>query len=190
MSATKILWGQISVVFLIILATTWGATQYVAWSLAYQAQLGTGGEGGAIWLLTRRNPPGSISINGNTFASNTATNLFMGEQGGAIAVIPDSDQVVISNNVMAFNSSGIYKRSAMPLNPTLVNNQLWNWTGGLNKNYVNVPIGPTDLQSDPQFVDRVNGNYRLAATSPAIEAGSDCGAVLEDLLVRMAKRAS
>ena len=40
MSATKILWGQISIVFLIILATTWGATQYVAWSLGYQPQLG------------------------------------------------------------------------------------------------------------------------------------------------------
>lgn len=40
MSATKILWGQISVVFLIILATIWGATQYVAWSLGFQAQLG------------------------------------------------------------------------------------------------------------------------------------------------------
>ncbi|ABL69606.1 conjugal transfer protein TraG [Paracoccus denitrificans] len=40
MSATKILWGQISIVFLIILATTWGATQYVAASLRYQAQLG------------------------------------------------------------------------------------------------------------------------------------------------------
>ena len=40
MSATKILWGQISIVFLIILATTWGATQYVAWSLGYQSQLG------------------------------------------------------------------------------------------------------------------------------------------------------
>jgi len=40
MSATKILWGQITVVFLIILATTWGATQYVAWSLGYQARLG------------------------------------------------------------------------------------------------------------------------------------------------------
>ena len=40
MSATKILWGQISIVFLIILATTWGATQYVAASLGYQAQLG------------------------------------------------------------------------------------------------------------------------------------------------------
>ncbi|NKL53453.1 conjugal transfer protein TraG [Rhizobium leguminosarum] len=40
MSATKILWGQILVVFLIVLTTTWGATQYVAWSLGYQAQLG------------------------------------------------------------------------------------------------------------------------------------------------------
>ncbi|MFG1279910.1 conjugal transfer protein TraG [Xanthobacter autotrophicus] len=40
MSATKILWGQIVVVFLIVLATTWAATQYVAWRLGFQAQLG------------------------------------------------------------------------------------------------------------------------------------------------------
>lgn len=40
MSATKILWGQITVVFLIVLTTTWAATQYVAWSLGFQAQLG------------------------------------------------------------------------------------------------------------------------------------------------------
>jgi len=41
MSATKILWGQITVVFLIVIATTWAATQYVAWQLGFQAQLGT-----------------------------------------------------------------------------------------------------------------------------------------------------
>lgn len=40
MSATRILWGQIIIVFLIILTTTWGATQYVAWSFGYQAELG------------------------------------------------------------------------------------------------------------------------------------------------------
>ena len=40
MSATKILWGQILVVCSIVLVTTWGATQYVAWSLGFQAQLG------------------------------------------------------------------------------------------------------------------------------------------------------
>ncbi|WP_341992022.1 conjugal transfer protein TraG [Azorhizobium sp. AG788] len=40
MSATKILWGQIFTVLLIVLAAIWGATQYVAWSLGYQPQLG------------------------------------------------------------------------------------------------------------------------------------------------------
>jgi type IV secretion system protein VirD4 len=40
MSATKILWGQVLVVFTIVLATTWGATQWVAWKLGFQSQLG------------------------------------------------------------------------------------------------------------------------------------------------------
>ena len=41
MSATKILWGQILVVFLIVLSTTWGATQWTAWQLGFQPQLGS-----------------------------------------------------------------------------------------------------------------------------------------------------
>ncbi|MEW6121690.1 MAG: conjugal transfer protein TraG [Pseudomonadota bacterium] len=41
MSGTKILWGQIVAVFAIVLATTWGATEYVAWRLGFQAQLGS-----------------------------------------------------------------------------------------------------------------------------------------------------
>ena len=44
MSATKILWGQIVVVFLIVLTTTWGATQWTAWQLGFQSQLG------ALWF--------------------------------------------------------------------------------------------------------------------------------------------
>jgi len=40
MSATKILWGQITIVFLIVLTTTWSATQFVAWQLGFQPQLG------------------------------------------------------------------------------------------------------------------------------------------------------
>lgn len=40
MSATKILWGQILTVFLIVLATTWAATQWTAWQLGFQPQLG------------------------------------------------------------------------------------------------------------------------------------------------------
>src|SRR3990167_10824660 len=40
MSATKILWGQITLVFAIVLVTLWGATQWTAWRLGYQLQLG------------------------------------------------------------------------------------------------------------------------------------------------------
>jgi type IV secretion system protein VirD4 len=40
MSATKVLWGQIVVVFAIVLVTMWAATQWVAWKLGYQPQLG------------------------------------------------------------------------------------------------------------------------------------------------------
>jgi len=40
MSATKVLWGQIVIVFAIVLAAMWAATQWVAWKLGYQPQLG------------------------------------------------------------------------------------------------------------------------------------------------------
>jgi type IV secretion system protein VirD4 len=40
MSASKILWGQLIAVFLIILASVWGATQWTAAALGYQPELG------------------------------------------------------------------------------------------------------------------------------------------------------
>ncbi len=40
MRGGRILWGQIAVVFTIVLAMTWVATQWTAWRLGFQAQLG------------------------------------------------------------------------------------------------------------------------------------------------------
>ena len=40
MNATKILWGQVLTVSLVALAFVWGATEWVAWRLAFQPQLG------------------------------------------------------------------------------------------------------------------------------------------------------
>ncbi|UFS67289.1 type IV secretory system conjugative DNA transfer family protein [Paracoccus denitrificans] len=40
MSGTKILWGQISVVFLIVLIFVWSGTQWTAWRFGFQPQLG------------------------------------------------------------------------------------------------------------------------------------------------------
>jgi type IV secretion system protein VirD4 len=39
-SATKILWGQILTVLLIVLMTMWGATEWTAWRLGFQPELG------------------------------------------------------------------------------------------------------------------------------------------------------
>src|SRR5258707_12604964 len=40
MPATKILWGQVLVVCAVVLAFIWGATEWTAWQLAFQPQLG------------------------------------------------------------------------------------------------------------------------------------------------------
>ena len=40
MNATKILWGQVLLVSIVVLAFVWGATEWVAWRLAFQSQLG------------------------------------------------------------------------------------------------------------------------------------------------------
>src|SRR5271166_6376085 len=40
MNATKILWGQVLLVSFVVLAVLWGATEWVAWRLAFQPQLG------------------------------------------------------------------------------------------------------------------------------------------------------
>ena len=40
MPATRILWGQVLVVLAIVVSTTWGATEWVAWRLAFQPELG------------------------------------------------------------------------------------------------------------------------------------------------------
>jgi type IV secretion system protein VirD4 len=40
MAGTRILWGQILVVFTIVLSTTWAATEWTAWRLGFQPQLG------------------------------------------------------------------------------------------------------------------------------------------------------
>ncbi|ELM6954430.1 hypothetical protein Q2X51_005105 [Salmonella enterica] len=41
MRGGRILWGQIAVVFTIVLVMTWAATQWTAWRLGFQPQLGS-----------------------------------------------------------------------------------------------------------------------------------------------------
>ena len=50
MSATKILWGQLFLVSIVVLAFVWTATEWTAWRLAYQPQLGP------AWFMVGRWP--------------------------------------------------------------------------------------------------------------------------------------
>jgi hypothetical protein len=118
-------------------------------------------------FLIAQNPPEPFAIVGNTFSANTATSLYAGEQGGAIAVLPFSSSATIGNNIMALNSSGIYRRTGLTASPALVRNDLYNGAA----NYVGIPAGATDLLTDPLFVDRPGGDYRLQETSPLVDVG-------------------
>lgn len=40
MSAARILWGQVLIVLTIVFAMTWAATEWTAWRLGFQPELG------------------------------------------------------------------------------------------------------------------------------------------------------
>jgi type IV secretion system protein VirD4 len=50
MSATRILWGQLLLVSMVVLAFLWAATEWTAWRLAFQPQLGP------VWFVIARTP--------------------------------------------------------------------------------------------------------------------------------------
>ncbi|MCB1393583.1 conjugal transfer protein TraG [Nitrobacter sp.] len=51
MSASRVMWGQIAVVFAIVLFAVWSATQWIAWRLGFQPQLGAPWFALAGWLV-------------------------------------------------------------------------------------------------------------------------------------------
>lgn len=79
MSAGRILWGQIGLVFGLILTGVWGATQWTAWRLAYQPALG------APWFEVAGHPvyaPPSLFLWWFSYEAY-APRIFL--EGGAIA---------------------------------------------------------------------------------------------------------
>jgi parallel beta-helix repeat protein len=141
------------------------------------------GMGGGIYAQVPLEATSSLSIVNNTIVGNTGT--YVVHQGGGIAVsipppiftppYPIPDRIIIANNIIAFNSSGIYETLTTPMvYPTLINNNLYSNPGG---NYISatspLPSGPTDIYGDPSFVNRLGGDYHLSSSSPCINAGSN-----------------
>ncbi len=116
-----------------------------------------GGSGGGILSYV-----GNPAITANTIVGNSAGG------GGAVYFNPGGS-ARMQNNIVAFNSSGLY-RHPEGVSVELSHNCFWQ-NGPYN--YHNLEPGQSDVTADPQFVDTHGGNYHLGAASPCINAGSN-----------------
>ncbi len=139
------------------------------------------GTGAGIYCLVSKTAVGDhledVLILNNTFVGNTAIDLVFnkGGWGGAMAFDILEERIVVANNIVAFNSSGIWKQQANALVPDLIRNNVFdNPEGaGTDYNYVNLLPGSTDISANPLFVDKTGADYRLQPTSPCIDNGDD-----------------
>jgi hypothetical protein len=130
---------------------------------------GDGGIGGAIWMLVPTSPLDDQAIVNNTFVGNSATHSMAGERG-TIALEMFSERLRIANNILAYNSSGLFQNAgAGSLLPTLSSNVLYN--AGVN--YRNLQAGPTDSIFDPEFRGIAGGEWLLAPGSRCVDLGQN-----------------
>ncbi len=133
--------------------------------------------GGGLWCDS-----GLTTITNSLFANNTAT-ASSGSDGGGLALDGNNSHTLINCTIVNNVGGAIYASSAS--NDALHNSIVWGNTGSqiirglgspsvMNASYSIVQGGyaGTAMQDvDPQFVDAVGGNFRLAVTSPAVDAG-------------------
>lgn len=136
--------------------------------------------GGGVYLIS-----GSARLYNNVIAANTSTSFSWGggidAEGAGLTLINNTivsnsadnagalytDSVLTAcNNIMAFNSSGIYA----PSGSTLLNNCVYNPDG---QDYMEVAPGAYDIQQDPKLVSVSLGEYHLRHDSPCIDMGDD-----------------
>lgn len=128
-----------------------------------------GGMGGGLYLLVTTNATSPIRVVHNTLVGNVASNLFEPLGGGlAFTLVPPATNLVIANNLVVSNSSGLYQTLTVPRpKPHLLHNNVIS----LGPDYVGLDPGPTDVRRPVVFVDPPSGNYQLAAGSADIDDG-------------------
>jgi hypothetical protein len=147
----------------------------------------SGGMGGGIYCDATAAYGDTIYIINNTLVDNIANGGFLGELGGGLAVAMAYPKITVANNVMAFNSSGIFRDPIFSVGPDLICNCVYN-TGD---NYINLTAGPTDIQQNALLVDRdgpdndpatiADNDYHLTGNSPCIDTGDN--AAIQNLLL-------
>jgi parallel beta-helix repeat protein len=111
-------------------------------------------QGGGLYCSGSTSSP---VITNNTITENTA---FYG--GGGLYF---SSSATVSNNIIAFNSSGIFRAGTVG---TLRNNDLY---GNISYNYSGVSAGEGDISSDPVIVNVDYTSGHIRSDSPCVNVG-------------------
>jgi hypothetical protein len=121
---------------------------------------GQNGRGGAIYLDS---PAGALPrLYNNTILNNVATN------GGSAIYLNTNAAALLANNLIAYNYSGIAAASAGQSGQIeLRNNSVF---GNITNELVNVTLGASNILENPRLVSAAQGNFRLRADSPCLDA--------------------
>jgi hypothetical protein len=151
-----------------------------------------GGKVNAIWLrnnlavrcgnngLAVNQAYGNGTIDDITFYNNT---VYKVEQGSAI-VFGQTGPVRFLNNILADGAwnNGIHIYSANKANVQVDNNLVWAYRGRTwNDPQMEEVVGTRAIQKDPGFASIGDDNFRLGASSPAIDAADASLVPAQDL---------
>jgi len=120
---------------------------------------------------------GAIGIKyyaGGYFINNTIVNNYSGNNGGAVSIGCNNDSVFFANNIIGGNTDldndyDQFYIGSEDEDIKFYNNDI---QGGLSTIYPTV-VYEGNIESDPQFIDAWNGNFKLQSSSPCIDAGKD-----------------
>ena len=153
----------------------------------------TGGPGGAIAVS---DSTGSVSIINNTMFNNLSD---ITSGGLHIWIDENSSNVLIQNNIIsgAHNTGTISSMVRTLLFPPIMNNNLFFPVNPINTFYYqessvgvnnllllnSLPTAQNNIDGDPLFINPIPfvGDFRLQATSPAIDAGENTNAPVNDI---------
>ena len=116
-------------------------------------------QGGGVRCEPDTNFPPDALIANNTIIGNYAVN-----DGGGVAAFAGK----LINNIIAFNSSGIYFNSAGSFTPVLRNNCVY---GNPAYNHSGLAPGVGDISVDPMLVSVAHRDVHIQAASPCRNAG-------------------